>query len=318
MLALSLWEMTRPCRVAVEPVMVGFKVILTLSWAVSAVGVALMASWEASPKVATMSPLPLGFRAMFELAEEARLRAEAAVIPRLPALFWTVAAVPVKRTVRAPLSAARFNWPLVSLSIFSELAKVISPPAPVLKVRPVVPWTTRLPPSVVRLLPDTVKVLSRVVAPWRVKAPGVVVEPMVLTDEAPEPKVLVKEEPVPMVEAPEEVRVVKAPVEAVVAPMAVELMPVAVVVKWPEVKLMSLPPALTEEADRPERVKAPLVAVRLRAPVVRVKPLEAVNNWVEVKDPVLVVVMPVAPKVMAEVLAVPIWTMPLVEVPVPP
>jgi hypothetical protein len=60
-----------------------------------------------------------------------------------------VADVPVSRVVKAPLSADRFIWPLVSLSIFSLLAKVMSPPAPVLKVIPVVPWTTRLPVAVV-------------------------------------------------------------------------------------------------------------------------------------------------------------------------
>ena len=66
---------------------------------------------------------------------------------------------------------------------------------------------------------ERVKVLSSVVAPWSVRAPGVVTAPIVLTEEAPEPKVLVSEEPVPMVEAPEEVRVVKAPEAAVVAPI---------------------------------------------------------------------------------------------------
>ncbi len=82
-----------------------------------------------------------------------------------------------------------------------------------------VPVTVRFPPREVRLVPETVKVLSKVVAPWRVRAPGVVDEPMVLIDEAPEPKVLVREVPVPRVVAPEEVRVVKAPVLGVVEPI---------------------------------------------------------------------------------------------------
>ena len=83
----------------------------------------------------------------------------------------------------------------------------------------VVPVTVRLPPKEVRFDPETVKVLSKVVAPWRVKAPGVEVDPMVLTEEAPLPKVLVRDEPVPMVDAPEEVRVVNAPVEGVPDPI---------------------------------------------------------------------------------------------------
>src|SRR3989338_5502181 len=70
-----------------------------------------------------------------------------------------------------------------------------------------VPVTVRLPPKEVKLLPETVKVLSSVVAPCRVNAPGVVADPMVLTDEAPAPMVLV-EAPVPIVVDPEEVKVV--------------------------------------------------------------------------------------------------------------
>ena len=81
-----------------------------------------------------------------------------------------------------------------------------------------VPVTVRFPPKEVKLEPDTVKVLSRVVAPWNVRAPGVVTAPMVLTEEAPEPKVLVVE-PVAIVEAPLEVRVVKAPVPGVPEPI---------------------------------------------------------------------------------------------------
>ncbi len=82
-----------------------------------------------------------------------------------------------------------------------------------------VPVTVKFPPREVKLLPDTVKVLSKVVAPCRVKVPGVEVDPMVLIEEAPEPKVLVRDAPVPIVDAPEEVRVEKAPVPGVVDPM---------------------------------------------------------------------------------------------------
>lgn len=72
-----------------------------------------------------------------------------------------------------------------------------------------VPVTVRFPPKEVKLAPETVKVLSKVVAPCKVNVPGVVTEPMVLIDDAP----------VPMVEFPDEVRVVNAPVLGVVEPI---------------------------------------------------------------------------------------------------
>jgi hypothetical protein len=106
----------------------------------------------------------------------------------------------------------------VPLEVKPEVA-VIKPEMVGVAVQ-VVPVTVRFPPREVKLLPETVKVLSKVVAPCRVKAPGVVVDPMVLTDEAPAPKVLVVEDPVPMVELPDEVRVVKAPAAGVVPPIA--------------------------------------------------------------------------------------------------
>lgn len=54
--------------------------------------------------------------------------------------------------------------------------------------RALLPEKVKLPPKVVKLLPETVKVLSKVVAPCKVKPPGVVVEPITLTEEAPVPK----------------------------------------------------------------------------------------------------------------------------------
>jgi len=71
-----------------------------------------------------------------------------------------------------------------------------------------VPVTVKFPPREVRLLPETVKVLSNVVAPCKVKVPGVVTEPIVFIDEAPVPKVV----------DPDDVNVVKAPVLGVVDP----------------------------------------------------------------------------------------------------
>jgi hypothetical protein len=127
-----------------------------------------------------------------------------------------------------------------------------------------VPVTVKFPPREVRLLPETVKVLSSVVAPCRVNDPGVIADPIELIEDAPVPRVV----------DPDEVRVVKAPVEGVVAPMAVPLIPVAVVLKLPEVKVMLLAPVFIEEADRPDKVKAPEVPVKFKAPVVRVNPEE--------------------------------------------
>jgi hypothetical protein len=71
--------------------------------------------------------------------------------------------------------------------------------------------------------------------------------------------------------------------------MAVPLIPVAVVLKLLEVNVRALDPVLIEEAFKPERARAPEVAVRLSAPAVRVKPLEAVNNPADVivPDPVV-------------------------------
>ena len=129
-----------------------------------------------------------------------------------------------------------------------------------------VPVTVRFPPSEVKLAPETVNVLSSVVAPWRVRAPGVVVEPIVLADEAAVPNVVL----------PDEVRVVNAPVKGVVAPIAVLLIPVAVVLKCPEVIVKSFAPVLIDEAESPERANNPEVPVRLTIPVVLVNPLAEV------------------------------------------
>jgi hypothetical protein len=51
-----------------------------------------------------------------------------------------------------------------------------------------------------------------------------------------------------------------------------------------------------DEALRPDRARAPEVPVTLTAPVVTVKPLLAVSNWLEVNEPLLVVVIPFLPR----------------------
>jgi len=83
---------------------------------------------------------------------------------------------------------------------------------------------------------------------------------------------------VPKEVAPEEERVVNAPVDGVVAPMAVELIPVAVVLKLLEVIVKALAPVEILEASKPDKERVPDVAVKFKAPVVKVKPLEAVSN----------------------------------------
>src|SRR5438105_6618914 len=98
---------------------------------------------------------------------------------------WAVVVVPVKVWLKrpVPLDMVRLLPPetvTAPLEVNPALA-VINPETVGVAVQ-TVPLTVRFPPKVVRLLPVRVKVLSRVVAPWRVKAPGVVVEPMVLME----------------------------------------------------------------------------------------------------------------------------------------
>jgi len=116
--------------------------------------------------------------------------------------------------------------------------------------------------------------------------------------------------------APVEERVVKAAVDGVEAPIAVVLIPVLSMLKFPEEIVRVFPPREREEALNPERLRVPLVAVRLSAPDERVKPLDAVSSCATVNAPLLVVVTPVAPRVIAEVFVVPMLIAPLV-VPAP-
>ena len=187
--------------------------------------------------------------------------------------------------------------PVVSMTGLSAERTMLVPPivkvpVPTVKgldpVTVVAPFKETVPVPVEKVLfPVWEKELSKVVAPWRVNVPGVVVEPMVFTEEAPEPMVFVEEEPepkelvvlvpVPKVELPEEVIVVEAMVEGVVAPIAVLLIPVVVVLKLAEVKVRLFVPVLIDEAPSPSKAKAPELAVIFKAPVVRVKPWEAVR-----------------------------------------
>jgi hypothetical protein len=114
------------------------------------------------------------------------------------------------------------------------------------------------------------------------------------------------------VDVPVAVRLVNAPVDGVVAPMAVELIPVAVVFRLPAVMVRLFPPAEMLEADNPDKAKAPEVAVRFSAPVVWVSPLLAVSVPAAVTVPLpLVEMFPGVDRVpfslMVKVLAPPDW-----------
>ena len=71
-----------------------------------------------------------------------------------------------------------------------------------------------------------------------------------------------------------------------VAPILVELIPVAVVLKLPEVNKILFAPKLADDAPSPDKVSAPEVPVRFSAPVVKVSPLLAVRSPAEVTVPV--------------------------------
>ena len=88
---------------------------------------------------------------------------------------------------------------------------------------------------------------------------------------------------------PVDVNVVNFPVLAVVAPIAVELIPVAVVLKFDDVNVKAFAPVEIDEVLRPDKDNVPEVAVRLSAPVVKVSPFEADKSPAEVIVPVPVV-----------------------------
>jgi hypothetical protein len=84
------------------------------------------------------------------------------------------------------------------------------------------------------------------------------------------------------------------------------------------VKFKSAPPVVAiDEAVRPERVRAPEVAVMFSAPPVRVNPFEAVRSSETVKAPLFVVVIPEAPREREPVLEVPMEIVPFAVVPEP-
>ena len=132
--------------------MVGLSVTLTESWEVSAVGVALIANWEASPWVKTTSPVVPGLTAMLLAAPEVKFNAPAEVTARVPEVVVdNVRGPEVTPTVRPPvdgptmlravvpekvmlpasmvkLSACRASWTSTELPV---VLRVSAPPEPV-------------------------------------------------------------------------------------------------------------------------------------------------------------------------------------------
>jgi len=99
----------------------------------------------------------------------------------------------------------------------------------------------------------------------------------------------------------------------------IAVFPVEVLILTGAPLIANVPPDVIVAEESPAAFIVPEVAVSDRAPVVIVKSFEAVRSWVEVRDPVLVVVRPVLPIVMLPVFVdVPRLIPPLVEVPVPP
>jgi hypothetical protein len=161
---------------------------------------------------------------------------------------------------------------------------------------PFAPWVKEKAEAVLSAIPR-VKLLP---TPFAVIP---TVDPLILT--APVVLPIVKVDPLPVATKvlPLDERVVNAPLAAVVTPIAVLLIPVADVLKLPEVKVISLTPRLILDADRPERESEPDVPVRLNAPVVWVNPLEAVSKPAEVIVPVPVVkILPLVESVPASVI----------------
>src|SRR5438270_8573279 len=75
----------------------------------------------------------------------------------------------------------------------------------------------------------------------------------------------------------------------------------------------SFAPVLIADAPSPVKLNAPEVAVALNAPAVKVKLLEAVSDSATVREPLFVVSIPDAPRLIDAVLAVPIEIVPFVS-----
>jgi len=184
--------------------------------------------------------------------------------------------------VMATLPAVAVMFPVVAVS--PEVA-VINPEIVGVAVQ-AVPVTVKLPPKVVRPVPSKVSVglvvtfpkvkavvfapPATMVEPSNVKVPGVVDEPMVLIEEAPEPNVFVNDVPVPIVEAPEEVSVVKEPADvppvmSVVKANCLLAAPVVIVPKYASVKNSTAPASAVVFSVPLVNFRGPVFAVAVPA-----------------------------------------------------
>ena len=103
------------------------------------------------------------------------------------------------------------------------------------------------------------------------------VEPLILTAPVVLPAVKVDPEEEATVVFPTDERVVKYPAEGLRAPITVELIPVASTLKLDEVNKVLLLPTSNVNPERPVAEILPDVPFIFKAPVVRVKPFDAVR-----------------------------------------
>lgn len=131
-----------------------------------------------------------------------------------PAVNVNVPEAPVEETVPAPANVKAVALVLI---VSSEATPVKAPPVVTFRPPDEVNWNVPVAlPIVVAAVPvELIKVVPKIVVePLMAFVPPET--PKVLIAPVPVPKVLVKEAPVPMVEAPDEVKVVKLPAPAVI------------------------------------------------------------------------------------------------------
>ena len=259
-------------------------------------------------EASTYAVVPLKYTLPSEpLVVDCRVKLPAAPVPPYTVRVWVdVAKTAVVPPVTAPALTERVPSVRVPPVMVEEALMVVAPAiAPALVIPPallLMPPDTESPPALIvapvatvtvpvklaeaeMVCPLIVLLVARVVTPEI--APAVVMfTPVEVRAKVPVPfpiavlpEVVASE--VPIVELSE----VKAPVEAVVAPIAVPLIPVPVVLMLLAVMVSAEAPVLIEEAPRPERLSAPEVPVIFTAPVVTVRPLEAVRSPAEVMVP---------------------------------
>lgn len=204
------------------------------------------------------------------------------------AIFTILPAVPVAIFIVLELfPVPKLTVPVVPESSVRSFAPVVKiEPAPA-KVRSVA--VTPIVSS--EITPDRAPRVVTFNPPFDVRANVPVALPIVIFP-VPVVAIFTSEAPnVPRFVVPDDERVVNAPVDGVVAPIAVLFIPVAVVLKLPDVIRILFDPKSMDEADNPDSDNAPEVAVKLRAPVVKVNPFEAVSKAFEVIVPEPVVDM---------------------------